>query len=429
VAEAPLTLSDFDRSAALQRAALNPSTDASLVSGSLIASLVGPERISLPRAGGTTSITLQVQGLALAVRPVTLPAGITVSLSGNQLTLVSTANRTGLERVGSIAITAQSPANTRGGRARGILISGVSQLPCISNSCPASEPPVPPVAPTSARAVGIDWSAVTNGMRNRAGADAILVAVDGNDSPSRTSGASITRLAQLCAVNGVKCILEVAAQRSPAANGSSPSAYFLSPDIHAALYGAEGTLILSLRGDARLDGKLGAIDQLRSAGLTHTMLVSPSEQANRILASDTHRNTLFAVDRARATASRAAAGVPTIVVPQAVIASAPLIPVDFEINGRAFVVDQSLAAFDAAGGSVSLRFLQTGGLRWAIRKVPNSFVDGGTTFPQSGNVTLTVGPSTLNRSEHIEFSARSANGVVSMFIDVAVIQDATGTIF
>jgi hypothetical protein len=266
-------------------------------------------------------------------------------------------------------------------------------------------------------------------MRMRSNADAVLVAIEGNDSPNRTSGSSITRLAEVCVASGVKCILELSSQRSPAASSSSPSAYFLSPDVHAALYGAEGQLLLSLRGEARLDGKLGAIDQLRAAGLAHTFLAPPTEQANRILASDAHRNTLFAADRAPAAASSEGSRVTTIVVPQAVITSAPLVPVDLEINGRAFVVDRSLAAFDAAGGSVALRFLQTGGLRWAVRKVPNSFVAGGANFPQSGNVTLTVGPSTINRAEHIEFSARSANGVVSMFIDVAVIQDATGTIF
>jgi len=432
VAKAPLVLSDFDRSAALKSVAANPAADASLDSSSVVASLVGPERISLPRAGGTTSITLQVQGLSLAVRPVTLPSGITVSVSGNQLTLVSTANRTGLERAGSIAITAQSPANARGGRVRGILISGVSQLPCTASTCAASGAATPTnttVAPLPARIVGIDWSAVASSMRGRSGADAILIAIEGNDSPNRTSGSSITRLAQLCAANGFKCILELSSQRSPAASNSSPSAYFLSPDIHAALYQAEDHLILSLRGDVRLDGKLGAINQVRAAGLAHTLLTSSAEQADRILTSDTHRNTLFAVDRALAATSSEGSRVPTIVVPQAVITTAPLVPVDFEINGQAFVVDRSLVAFDAAGGSVSLRFLQTGGLRWAIRKVPNSFVAGGTNFPQSGNVTLTVEPSTFSRAEHIEFSAKSANGVVTMFIDVVVIQDATRMIF
>lgn len=423
VADAPLVLSDFDRSAALQRVAANP-TAASLDDNAIIASLVGPERIALPRAGGTTTITLQVQGLALSVRPVTLPSGITVSLSGSDLTIVSTANRTGLERVGSIAIMGQSPANARGGRARGILISGISQLPCTSTTCPAAVAPVSntiTLAPRP-RAFGIDWTAVANGMRSRSGSDAILVAVAGNDSPNRTSGASLTRLARACAATGVKCIVEPSA-----GSDAAPSAYFLSQDVLAALYGAEEQLILSLRGEARLEGSLGAISQLRAAGLSHTLLAPVSERADRVLVSDAHRNLLFAAGSVPG-ATASGSGVATIVVPQAVIA-APLAPVDLQINGQAFVVDRSLAAFDAAGGSVGLRFLQTGGLRWAIRKVANSFVAGGSNFPQSGNVTLTVGPSTVNRAEHIEFSARSANGVVSLFIDVAVIQDATGTIF
>jgi hypothetical protein len=265
-------------------------------------------------------------------------------------------------------------------------------------------------------------------MHELEAADTVLVVIDGSDSPSRTSGASIKQLAQLCAANGRKCILELGSQSNAAR--LSASTYFLSPDVHAALYGAESQLLLSLRHETQLAGASSVITQLRAAGLGHTLLVSPIENAARILQSDPYHNTLLATDTAKASpSSNNTASLPAIVVPQVVIGTAPLVPVDFEINGHAFVVDRSLVAFDATGGTASLRFLQSGGLRWAVRKVPNSFVQGGNTFPQTGRVTLSVGASTITRSERVEFSAKTANGAVALFIAVAVIQDADGSVF
>ncbi len=292
VAETPLILSDFDRSAVLQRAAGNAAENTNLVGNPLTASLVGPERIVLPRAGGTTSVTLAVQGLSLTVRPVGLPSGISVSLSGNQLTVVSTANTGTSERVGTFAITGQGPHDPLSGRLRGVLTVGVSQLPCTATTCSATgtSAPVSIVMAPATKVAGADWSAVAESMRSRNSADVILVVIDGDDTPNRTGGASVTRLAQLCAANGLKCILELSSQAGPAAaSNASASAYFLSPDVHAALYGTEAQLILSLRGEMQLDGKLGAINQLRAAGLGHTLLVNRSENASRILAGDSHR--------------------------------------------------------------------------------------------------------------------------------------------
>jgi len=172
VAEAPLILNDFDRSAALNAAA----ADANLVGGSITASLSGPERVVLPRAGGTTSVTYTVQGLSLTARSVSLPSGITVSISGGQLTLTSTANRGTTERVGSLTITAQSPANARSGRARGVLLVGVSQLPCTVATCGPAAPPAPPEPPApeipvpTASPAGIDWASIDSSMRSVSGA-------------------------------------------------------------------------------------------------------------------------------------------------------------------------------------------------------------------------------------------------------------------
>ena len=421
VAQMPLVLSDFDLSAVRIRATAEASAD----SGAITASLVGPRRVSLPRAGGTTLVPLNVQGLSTSVQPIALPAGIAVSMSGNQLSVVATANRSTLERTGSIAVLVQSPIVASRGKVRGVLQIGLSQLPCTTKTCPTTAPAstatvtqtVAPLQPT-----GIDWTAIA-GELTRTSSNSVLVAIDGNDSTTRTSGAALQRLTQVCAVNAVKCILELRSQ--PGSSLAAASEYFLSPDVLAALHGTEAQLLLSLRGNEPLEGSLGAVSQLRAAGLGHTLLVSARPDAAQLLASDSDHDLLFASDGA----SNQAATVPSVVVPQAIIVSAPLGPVDFEINDQAFLVDRSLAAFNAAGGSVALRFLQTGGLRWAIRKVPNSFVQGGAQFPQSGNVTLTVGPSSTPRSEHVEFSARTADGGITLFIEVAVIQDPTGTAF
>jgi hypothetical protein len=441
VAEAPLVLSDFDLGT--RRLALAGATDAALVGGALSVALTGPEKIVLPRAGGTTAVTLGVRGLSLSVRAVTLPSGITVTLAGNQLSVTSAANRGTSERFGSIAVMAQSAPNPRGGRVRGVLLIGLSQLPCTATSCPADPPPPPPPPPTEpvpepspasalASTSALDWSAMERVLRRRAAdANAVVVVLDGSESQTRTSGAAIGRLARSCSDNSVTCILEVSGSDAAAA-----SSYFLSPDVHGALYGNEASLMLSLRGEQRVTGRLGAIDQLRAAGLGHALLVGSSggekdavpANAREILAADSHRNTLFAVSN-QAISRGSAATVPTVVVPQALIVDAPLNPVDFEINGSVFAVNRSLAAFDAGGGSASFRFLQSGGLRWAVRKLPNSFVQGGGTFPQSGVLTLSVGPSSVPRTESVEFSAKTASGAVTLFIDVAVIQDPTGSIF
>lgn len=153
-----------------------------------------------------------------------------------------------------------------------------------------------------------------------AGANTVRVVLATGGRWSRNNGADVAQVIAQCKVNALVCVLEVHdatgwGEDAAAIHISEAAEYWVSPDIVEALSGQEDYVLINIANEPfgnsvsesnYVDGTTSAIQRIRDAGLTHTIVVDASSwgqdwenhmraNAPQIFAADPLANVLFSV--------------------------------------------------------------------------------------------------------------------------------------
>ena len=152
------------------------------------------------------------------------------------------------------------------------------------------------------------------------GANTVRVVLSTGGRWTRNNGADVANVISLCKTNKLVCVLEVHDSTGyTEQSGSTPISdavnYWISADILPVIQGEEDYVIINIANEPYgnnasqsqyVDGTIGAIQQLRNAGLTHTLMIDAAnwgqdwqffmrDNAPQIFAADSLSNTLFDV--------------------------------------------------------------------------------------------------------------------------------------
>ncbi|GAA6139722.1 cellulase family glycosylhydrolase [Arenicella sp. 4NH20-0111] len=153
------------------------------------------------------------------------------------------------------------------------------------------------------------------------GANTVRVVLSNGGQWTRNSGSDVANVISLCKENKLICVLEVHDSTGyPESSGAVPleesAAYWTSPDILQVIQGEEDYIIINIanepfgnsgvNSDTYVNGTIEAIQSLRLAGLTHTLMVDAAnwgqdwqffmrDNAPQIFAADSQSNTIFSV--------------------------------------------------------------------------------------------------------------------------------------
>src|SRR5688572_17491591 len=152
------------------------------------------------------------------------------------------------------------------------------------------------------------------------GANTVRVVLATGGQWTRNSGADVANVISLCKANRLICMLEVHGstgwpESAAAVNISNAAAYWTSSDIMSAIQGQENFVLINIANEpfgnnvaatTYVSNTISAIQTLRNAGLTHTLVVDAAnwgqdwqfilrDNATQIFNADTRRNTLFSV--------------------------------------------------------------------------------------------------------------------------------------
>jgi len=153
-----------------------------------------------------------------------------------------------------------------------------------------------------------------------AGANAVRVVLATGGRWNRNSGADVAAVIEQCKANALICVLEVHdatgwGEDSAAIHISEAAEYWVSADIVEAISGQEDYVLINIANEPfgnfvsalnYVEGTTAAIQRLRDAGLTHTIVVDASSwgqdwenfmraNAPEIFAADPLANVLFSV--------------------------------------------------------------------------------------------------------------------------------------
>jgi mannan endo-1,4-beta-mannosidase len=152
------------------------------------------------------------------------------------------------------------------------------------------------------------------------GANTIRVVLSTGGRWTRNGGADVANVISMCKVNKLVCVLEVHdstgfTEQSGATPITDATDYWTSADILPVLQGEEDFVIINIANEPYgnsasvvqyVDGTKGAIEALRVAGLTHTLMIDAAnwgqdwqffmrDNAPAIFAADVNANTVFDV--------------------------------------------------------------------------------------------------------------------------------------
>ncbi|WP_239692457.1 cellulase family glycosylhydrolase [Microbulbifer mangrovi] len=153
-----------------------------------------------------------------------------------------------------------------------------------------------------------------------AGANTVRVVLASGGRWNRNSGADVAQVIAQCKANTLVCVLEVHdatgwGEDAAAIHISEAAEYWVSPDIVEAISGQEDYVLINIANEPfgnsvsesnYVDGTTSAIQRIRDAGLTHTIVVDASSwgqdwenymraNAPQIFAADPLANVLFSV--------------------------------------------------------------------------------------------------------------------------------------